>query len=142
MGAMMPAFFYAALTLGRGVGGSVLQRLPEQRVLQAGYGIAVIGIGFLLRTSTLTGVMASAVITGLSFATVYRDHSRAADFPKRFGWRRVVWVRLYGRETQSGDHSAGHHSVSVEVRSRNQCQLPRCHILPGRNALFRQPLQH
>jgi len=83
MGAMMPAFFYAALTLGRGVGGSVLQRLPEQRVLQAGYGIAVIGIGFLLRTSTLTGVMASAVITGLSFATVYPI--TVARLSQRFG---------------------------------------------------------
>ena len=83
MGAMMPAFFYAALTLGRGVGGSVLQRLPEQRVLQAGYGIAVIGIGFLLRTSTLTGVMVSAVITGLSFATVYPI--TVARLSQRFG---------------------------------------------------------
>jgi FHS family glucose/mannose:H+ symporter-like MFS transporter len=71
MGAMMPAFFYIALTLGRGVGGSLLHRLPERRVLLAGYGIAVIGIGTLLRTSTLSGVIASALITGLSFATVY-----------------------------------------------------------------------
>ncbi len=71
MGAMMPAFFYAALTLGRGAGGLVLQRLPERRVLQAGYGIAVVGIGFLLRSSTLPGVIASALITGLSFSTVY-----------------------------------------------------------------------
>jgi fucose permease len=65
------------------VGGSVLQRLPEQRVLQAGYGIAVIGIGFLLRTSTLTGVMVSAVITGLSFATVYPI--TVARLSQRFG---------------------------------------------------------
>ena len=71
MGAMMPAFFYAALTLGRGVAGSLLKRLPEQRVLQAGYGVAVLGIGFLLRTTTLSGVIASAVITGISFAAVY-----------------------------------------------------------------------
>jgi fucose permease len=82
-GAIMPAFFYAALTLGRGVGGSVLQRLPEQRVLQAGYGVAVIGIGLLLRTGSLTGVMASAVITGLAFATVYPI--TVARLSQRFG---------------------------------------------------------
>jgi MFS transporter, FHS family, glucose/mannose:H+ symporter len=83
MGAMMPAFFYAALTLGRGAGGSLLQRLPERRVLQAGYGIAVVGIGFLLRTSTLSGVIASALITGLSFATVYPI--TVARLSQRFG---------------------------------------------------------
>jgi fucose permease len=83
MGAMMPAFFYAALTLGRGVAGSLLHRLPEQRVLQAGYGIAVVGIGFLLRTSTVSGVIASALITGLSFAAVYPI--TVARLSQRFG---------------------------------------------------------
>jgi FHS family glucose/mannose:H+ symporter-like MFS transporter len=83
MGAMMPAFFDAALTLGRGVAGALLQRLPEQRVLQAGYGIAIIGIGFLLRTSTMSGVIASALITGLSFAAVYPI--TVARLSQRFG---------------------------------------------------------
>ncbi len=71
MGAMMPAFFWAALTLGRGAGSLLLHRLPERRVLQAGYGLASVGIGLLLKSSTLPGVIASALITGLSFATVY-----------------------------------------------------------------------
>ncbi len=83
MGAMMPAFFYAALTLGRGAGGSLLQHLPERRVLQAGYGIAVVGIGLLLRTSTLAGVITSALVTGLSFATVYPI--LVARLSQRFG---------------------------------------------------------
>ncbi len=83
MGAMMPAFFYASLTLGRGVAGSLLHRLSERRVLQAGYGGALLGIGFLLRTSTLVGVIASAVITGLSFATVYPI--TVARLSQRFG---------------------------------------------------------
>ena len=71
MGAMMPAFFWAALSLGRGAGSVVLHRLPERRVLQAGYGLAAVGIGLLLRSSTLPGVIASALITGLSFANLY-----------------------------------------------------------------------
>ncbi|MFY9560307.1 MAG: MFS transporter [Terriglobales bacterium] len=71
MGAMMPAFFWAALTLGRGAGSLFLHRLPERRVLQAGYGLGAAGIGLLLRSTTLPGVIASAVITGLSFATLY-----------------------------------------------------------------------
>ena len=83
MGAMMPAFFYAALTFGRGVAGWLLQRLPEQRVLQAGYGTAVVGIGILLRTSTLSGVIVSALITGLSFAAVYPI--TVARLSQRFG---------------------------------------------------------
>lgn len=83
MAALMPAFFYGALTLGRGVGGSLLRQLPEQRVLQAGYGIGIVGIGVLLRTSTLPGVIASAVITGLSFSTVYPI--TVARLSQRFG---------------------------------------------------------
>jgi fucose permease len=71
MGAMMPAFFWAALTAGRGVGSLLLHALPERRVLQGGYGLGAAGIGLLLCSSTLPGVIASALITGLSFATLY-----------------------------------------------------------------------
>jgi fucose permease len=71
MGAMMPAFFWSALTLGRGVGSLFLQRLPEELVLRAGYGVGVAGIGLLLWSSTLTGVIVATTITGLSYATMY-----------------------------------------------------------------------
>jgi MFS transporter, FHS family, glucose/mannose:H+ symporter len=83
MGAMMPAFFWAALTAGRGAGGLFLQRLPEQRVLQAGFGVASAGIGLLLWSSTLTGVIASTMIVGLGFATVYPI--TVARLSQRFG---------------------------------------------------------
>lgn len=69
--AMIPAFFYAALTAGRGVGGWLLRHFSERRVLQCGYAVATIGIGILLRSSTLMEVKVSAVLTGLSYATLY-----------------------------------------------------------------------
>ena len=71
MAALMPAFFWAAMTVGRGAGGLLLQHLQERRVLQAGFGIASLSIAALLKSSTLTGVIASATVTGLSFATLY-----------------------------------------------------------------------
>jgi MFS transporter, FHS family, glucose/mannose:H+ symporter len=69
--AAMPAFFYAALTAGRGVGGWVLRHISEQRVVQIGYAVAALGIGILLRSSSPAGVKISAVLTGLSYATLY-----------------------------------------------------------------------
>lgn len=69
--AMIPAFFYAALTAGRGVGGWLLRHFSELRVLQCGYAVATIGIGILLRSSNLMEVKVSAVLTGLSYATLY-----------------------------------------------------------------------
>jgi MFS transporter, FHS family, glucose/mannose:H+ symporter len=71
MGAMMPAFFWASLTLGRGAGSLFLHRVREELVLQLGYGFGAAGIGLLLWSATLPGVIASTMITGLSFATVY-----------------------------------------------------------------------
>ena len=69
--AMIPAFFYAALTAGRGVGGWLLRHFSELRVLQCGYAAATIGIAILLRSSNLMDVKVSAVLTGLSYATLY-----------------------------------------------------------------------
>ena len=71
MGALMPALFLAALTVGRGAGGAILHALSEQRVLQVGYGLGALGIGLLLWSSKLPGVIASAIIIGLSYATLY-----------------------------------------------------------------------
>lgn len=68
---MMPAFFWTALTLGRGPGSLLLPHLQERRVLQVGFALGAGGIGLLLWSSTLPGVIASALLTGLSFATLY-----------------------------------------------------------------------
>jgi FHS family glucose/mannose:H+ symporter-like MFS transporter len=71
MASTMPAFFWVALMLGRGPGSLLLPHLPERRVLQVGYALGAAGIGLLLWSSTLPGVIASALLTGLSFATLY-----------------------------------------------------------------------
>lgn len=71
MGPMMPAFFWAAMTVGRGSGRVVLPHVSERRVLQVGFTLGAAGIGLLLWSTTLPGVIASALLTGLSFATLY-----------------------------------------------------------------------
>ncbi|MBZ5657158.1 MAG: MFS transporter [Acidobacteriia bacterium] len=71
MAPMMPVFFWFAMMLGRGPGSLLLPHLPERRVLQAGYALGSAGIGLLLWSSTLPGVIGSALLIGLSFATLY-----------------------------------------------------------------------
>jgi MFS transporter, FHS family, glucose/mannose:H+ symporter len=71
MASTMPAFFWVALMLGRGPGSLLLPHLPERRVLQMGCALGASGIGLLLWSSTLPGVIASALLTGLSFAALY-----------------------------------------------------------------------
>jgi FHS family glucose/mannose:H+ symporter-like MFS transporter len=83
MAAMMPAFFYSALTVGRALGTAFLRYFSERRVLQAGYAAGAAGIGLMLLTSALPGVIGGALITGLSFATLYPI--TVARFSQRFG---------------------------------------------------------
>ena len=71
MASTMPAFFWVALMLGRGPGSLLLPHLPERRVLQVGYALGATGIGLLLWSTTLPGVIASALLTGVTFATLY-----------------------------------------------------------------------
>jgi FHS family glucose/mannose:H+ symporter-like MFS transporter len=71
MSSLMPAFFWAALTLGRGLGSLLLSRVSERRVLRAGYATGSAGIALMLWSSGLPGVIAGALITGLSYATLY-----------------------------------------------------------------------
>jgi ribonuclease PH len=47
MGRMMPAFFWAALSVGRAIGSVFLARVSERRVLQVGYGVAAVSIGII-----------------------------------------------------------------------------------------------
>jgi FHS family glucose/mannose:H+ symporter-like MFS transporter len=83
MASVMPAFFYAALTVGRGLGTAFLRYFSERRVLQAGYAAGAAGIGLMLLTSALPGIIGGALITGLSFATLYPI--TVARFSQRFG---------------------------------------------------------
>ncbi len=83
MGPMMPAFFWSALMLGRAAAGLILKHVPEMRVLQVGFATATAGIGLMLWSSSLVSVTAAALVTGLSFATLYPI--TVARFSHRFG---------------------------------------------------------
>jgi FHS family glucose/mannose:H+ symporter-like MFS transporter len=71
MASMMPAFFWSALTVGRALGTAFLRHFPERRVLCAGYAAGAAGIALMLWAPSLPGVIGGALITGLSFATLY-----------------------------------------------------------------------
>jgi fucose permease len=80
---MMPAFFWSALTLGRALGTAFLHHVSEPRVLRAGFGAGAAGIALMLWAPSLPGVIAGALVTGLSFATLYPI--TVARFSQRFG---------------------------------------------------------
>src|SRR6202158_3226343 len=80
---MMPAFFWTALTVGRALGTVFLRHFSERSVLRAGYGAGAAGIGLMLWAPTLAGVIGGALITGLSFATLYPV--TVARLSERFG---------------------------------------------------------
>jgi fucose permease len=80
---LMPAFFWSALTAGRALGTMFLSYFSERRVLRAGFATAAGGIILMLVASTLPGVIAGAMITGLSFATLYPI--TIARLSQRFG---------------------------------------------------------
>ena len=83
MASVMPAFFWSALAVGRAFGIAFLRHFPESRVLRAGYAAAAAGIVLMLWAPSLTGVISGALITGLSFATLYPI--TVARFSQRFG---------------------------------------------------------
>lgn len=80
---LMPAFFWSALTAGRALGTMFLSYLSERRVLRAGFATAAGGIVLMLVASNLPGVILGALITGLSFATLYPI--TIARLSQRFG---------------------------------------------------------
>jgi FHS family glucose/mannose:H+ symporter-like MFS transporter len=83
MASMMPAFFWSALTVGRALGTAFLRHFPERRVLRVGYAAGAAGIALMLWAPTLPGVIGGALITGLSFATMYPI--AVARLSQRFG---------------------------------------------------------
>ena len=83
MSSIMPAFFWSALTVGRAFGTAFLHHFPERRVLRAGCAAGAAGIGLMLWAPALAGVIAGALITGLSFSTLYPI--TVARLSERFG---------------------------------------------------------
>src|SRR5260370_37883183 len=72
-----------ALTVGRALGTAFLRHVSERRVLRAGYAVGAAGIGLMLWAPALPGVIGGALITGLSFATLYPI--TVARLSQRFG---------------------------------------------------------
>lgn len=83
MASMMPAFFWSALTVGRAFATAFLHHFSERRVLRAGCAVGAAGIALMLWAPALAGVIAGALITGLSFSTLYPV--TVARFSERFG---------------------------------------------------------
>jgi FHS family glucose/mannose:H+ symporter-like MFS transporter len=71
MASLMPAFFWAALTIGRGFGTLLLSRVRESLVLRVGFATGAAGILLMLWSSALPQVIAGSLITGLSYSTLY-----------------------------------------------------------------------
>jgi FHS family glucose/mannose:H+ symporter-like MFS transporter len=80
---MMPAFFWSALTVGRAFGTAFLHHFSERRVLRAACGVGAAAIALMLWAPSLAGVIVGALITGLSFATLYPI--TVARLSQRFG---------------------------------------------------------
>jgi len=80
---MMPAFFWTALTVGRALGTAFLHHVSERHVLRAGSAAGAAGIALMLWAPSLAGVIGGALITGLSFATLYPI--TVARLSQRFG---------------------------------------------------------
>lgn len=80
---LMPAFFWSALTAGRAVGTAFLRHFSERLVLRAGYAAGAGGIALMLWAPTLSGVIVGALVTGVSFATLYPI--TLARFSQHFG---------------------------------------------------------
>lgn len=83
MASMMPAFFWSALTVGRAFATAFLHHFSERRVLRAGCAAGAAGIALMLCAPALLGVIVGALITGLSFSTLYPI--TVARFSERFG---------------------------------------------------------
>jgi MFS transporter, FHS family, glucose/mannose:H+ symporter len=68
---MMPAFFYAALMIGRWIAPLVLRKIDEIKTARAGLSIACVGMAGLVLSRTLPLIVASASVAGLGLAAVY-----------------------------------------------------------------------
>jgi FHS family glucose/mannose:H+ symporter-like MFS transporter len=83
MAVVMPVFFWSALTAGRAAGGLILRYISDRHVLRLGFAFGTAGIAILLSSSRLPGVILSALVTGLSFSTLYPIN--VARFSQRYG---------------------------------------------------------
>ena len=68
---LTPAFFWAALLLGRALAPAVLRHVAEARLVLLGLLLAAFGTADLLIARTLAGVVAGVSVAGLGLASVF-----------------------------------------------------------------------
>jgi MFS transporter, FHS family, glucose/mannose:H+ symporter len=68
---MTPSFFYSAIMIGRWLAPFVLRMIEDIKLARSGILLACIGIGSLVLSGTLPGVMVSTTIAGLGLSAVY-----------------------------------------------------------------------
>jgi len=71
MAMIVPAFFYAAIMLGRWLAPGLLRTINDVRLAQGGLLLACGGIVGLILSHALLGVAVSAALAGLGLASVY-----------------------------------------------------------------------
>jgi FHS family glucose/mannose:H+ symporter-like MFS transporter len=83
--AMIPAYFYGMLLIGRVLAPVVLRSLREVRVAAIGAAIGLIGILLLLTSTSIAMIVAGSAIAGLGFSTIYPI--KVSLLPRWFGDR-------------------------------------------------------
>jgi len=68
---MTPSFFYASLMIGRWLLSFLLRSIDDTKIARGGILVACVGMGGLVSTSTMPGIMVSASIAGLGLSGVY-----------------------------------------------------------------------
>jgi fucose permease len=83
--AMMPAYFYGTLLIGRALAPVALRSVREVRVAAIGAAIGLIGILVLLTSTSVGMIIAGSAIAGLGFSTIYPI--KVSLLPRWFGDR-------------------------------------------------------
>jgi MFS transporter, FHS family, glucose/mannose:H+ symporter len=74
---LTPAFFWAGMMVGRGLGTLALRHVPERPVMQTGSLLGFLGIAILTQMRTLHGIDSAAFSIGMGFSVI---------FPVLFAW--------------------------------------------------------
>jgi FHS family glucose/mannose:H+ symporter-like MFS transporter len=83
--AVMPAYFYGTLLIGRALAPVVLGSVREVRVAAIGTAVALVGILLLLTSTSISMIIAGSALAGLGLSTVYPI--QVSLLPRWFGDR-------------------------------------------------------
>jgi fucose permease len=85
MWALMPMGFYGGMLAGRGFAPVFLRLLSPRRLIFTGLAVAMVGLGIILGSSNLGGVLAGVCVAGLGLSTLFP--TTFAYFTRYFGTR-------------------------------------------------------